>query len=134
MNYGLVNQQQLENIEQILSDDLIAIGVDCAILIDTAGNTLTRRDSGAKKLDVYALAALAAGNYASIDAMAKLVGESEFSLLFHKGENTSIHFSKVDDDILLVMIFDSKVSLGLLRLKSAESIKKINAIRKADNP
>lgn len=131
MNYGIVSQQQLENIEKVLKDDLVAIGVDCAILIDMAGNTLAKRDNGARKIDVYSLAALAAGNYASIDAMAKLVGEDEFSLLYHKGEKVSIHFTKVNDDILLVMIFDSKVSLGMLRLKSAESVKKINEIRKS---
>ena len=65
MNYGIVSQQQLENIEKVLKDDLIAIGVDCAILIDMAGNTLAKRDNGSRKIDVYSLAALAAGQRGS---------------------------------------------------------------------
>ena len=45
---------------------------------------------------MYSLAALAAGNFGAVDAMAKIVGEEEFSLLFHKGEDENLHFSKVD--------------------------------------
>jgi len=62
--------------------------------------------------------------------MARIVGENEFSLLFHKGENESIHFSKVMDDFLLVAIFGSDISLGFLRLKMAEAIEKITLVLK----
>jgi predicted regulator of Ras-like GTPase activity (Roadblock/LC7/MglB family) len=60
--------------------------------------------------------------------MAKIIGEDEFSLLFHKGEKESIHFSKVTSDFLLVSIFGKDVSLGFLRLKVAEAIEKINKL------
>jgi predicted regulator of Ras-like GTPase activity (Roadblock/LC7/MglB family) len=56
------------------------------------------------------------------------VGESEFSLLFHKGEKSSIHFSKVNEDTLLITMFNKDISLGLVRLKVAETIKDINHI------
>jgi len=79
-------------------------------------------------LDATAFAALAAGNFAAVDAMAKLIGESEFSLLFHKGEKSSIHFSKANNETLLITMFNKNISLGLVRLKVAETIKKINAV------
>ena len=60
--------------------------------------------------------------------MAKIVGEEDFSLLFHKGESESIHFSKIDDELLLVTIFGKDVSLGFLRLKVTEATKKIKSI------
>ena len=100
MNYGIVSQEQLEQIDGILSDKLIKLGVDCVIIIDMAGNIITAKDNGQSKYDVYSFAALAAGNFATVDAMAKLVGEQEFSLLFHKGTDCNIHFSKVDDELL----------------------------------
>ena len=75
-----------------------------------------------------ALAALAAGNFAAVSTMAKIIGEHEFSLLFHKGENESIHFTKVTNDFLLITIFSNKISLGFLRLKVTEAGEKIKKI------
>jgi predicted regulator of Ras-like GTPase activity (Roadblock/LC7/MglB family) len=57
--------------------------------------------------------------------MASLIGEEEFSLLFHKGKKESIHFSKVSDEFLLITIFGKEVSLGFLRLKVAEATDKL---------
>ena len=68
---------------------------------------------------------LAAGNFATVDAMAKLVGEQEFSLLFHKGTDCNIHFSKIDDELLLITMFGKNISLGFLRLNVVETIEQI---------
>ena len=107
---------------------LIKIGVDCAIIIDMAGNIITAKDNGKNKYDVYSFAALAAGNFATVDAMAKLVGEQEFSLLFHKGTDCNIHFSKVDDELLLISMFGKEISLGFLRLNVVEAIEEIRKL------
>ncbi|MCB2180904.1 MAG: roadblock/LC7 domain-containing protein [Desulfobulbaceae bacterium] len=123
-----VSQEQLEDIDAILKGDLLSIGVHCTIIIDVAGNTIAQIDDGHCTFDVAAFAALAAGNFAAVDAMAKLVGEEQFSLHFHRGESESIHFSKVNEDILLICIFGQDVSLGFLRLKTAEVIDKIKSI------
>ena len=128
MNYGVVSQEQLEKMDEILSDKLIKIGVDCVIIIDMAGNIITAKDNGKSKYDVYSFAALAAGNFATVDAMAKLVGEQEFSLLFHKGTDCNIHFSKVDEELLLISMFGKEISLGFLRLNVVEAIEDIRKL------
>lgn len=128
MNYGVVSQEQLEKMDEILTEKLIKIGVDCAIIIDMAGNIITAKDNGKSKYDVYSFAALAAGNFATVDAMAKLVGEQEFSLLFHKGTDCNIHFSKVDDELLLISMFGKEISLGFLRLNVVEAIEDIRKL------
>lgn len=125
-----LGQEQLEKIEEVLIDDLINSGVHSVLLIDMAGNIIAKADNGACEHDVYSLAALASANFAAVDTMAKIVGEDEFSLLFHKGETESIHFSKVQSEFLLISIFGKKVSLGLLRLKVAEAIEKIKDVWK----
>jgi predicted regulator of Ras-like GTPase activity (Roadblock/LC7/MglB family) len=124
----MFNKSQLDAIDEVLCTDLIEAGIDHVIFIDMAGNTIAKHDNGKNKFDSIAFAALAAGNFAAVDAMAKLVGESEFSLLFHKGEKSSIHFSKVNDDTILITMFTKNVSLGLVRLKVSEAIKQINKI------
>lgn len=122
------DKQQIESIENILQEELIDMGVQSVILMDLAGNVIVNLDSGDKGHDVFSLAALAAGNYGAVSAMANIIGEQEFSLLFHKGEEESIHFSKVVEDLLLLTIFNKNVSLGFLRLKVAEAIKRIQKL------
>ena len=129
MDYTLdLDKKQFESIEAILSEELIELGVRCVLLIDLAGNIIVNLDDGDLEHDIYSLAALAAGNFGAVSAMAKIVGEEDFSLLFHKGESESIHFSKIDNELLLVTIFGKDVSLGFLRLKVTEATKKINEI------
>ena len=127
----VVGEDQLNEIEDTLQKDIIDLGVKCVVLIDMAGNILATRDDGARKHDIYSLAALAAGNFGAVSAMAKIIGEDEFSLLFHKGKSENIHFSKVMDEFLLVTIFNNEVSLGFLRLKVSEAVAKISAVLSA---
>jgi len=118
----------LDLIERILVEELINLGVGSVLLIDMAGNVIINLDDGKTKYDVYALAALAAGNFGAVSEMAKIIGEKEFSLLFHKGEKESIHFSKVGEGQLLITVFGKDVTLGFLRLKVAEAIEKIQGL------
>ena len=121
----MYDNKQLNAIDNAIQNHLIATGVDHVIYMDMSGNAIAKHDNGKTSIDSTAFAALAAGNFAAVDAMAKLIGESEFSLLFHKGEKSSIHFSKVNDDTLLISMFNKDISLGIVRLKAAEAIKEI---------
>src|SRR6056297_3409107 len=68
-------------------------------------------------LDTTSLASLTAGNIAATGGLAKLIGEKEFSILFHEGEKDNIHISIIGGRIILVVIFDQRSSLGLVRLR-----------------
>ncbi len=124
----MLGQEQLDGMEEVLQDDLIGVGVRCVFLIDMAGNIIANRDNGESRHDVYSLAALAAGNFGAVSAMAKIIGEGEFSLLFHKGKKENIHFNKVGTEFLMITIFSNDISLGFLRLKVNESVEKICTI------
>jgi predicted regulator of Ras-like GTPase activity (Roadblock/LC7/MglB family) len=121
---------QLSKIEAVLAEDLLDVGVHSVTLIDMAGNIISTMDNGENKRDLYSLAALAAGNFGAVSTMAGLIGEEEFSLLFHKGKKENIHLSKVTDEFLLITIFGKEVSLGFLRLKVAEATDKLVEILK----
>lgn len=125
---NVLGLKQLDKIESILREDLIKAGIHSVLLIDMAGNIIAKQDNGQVDHDLYSLAALASANFAAVDTMAKIVGEEEFSLLFHKGVSESTHFTKVSDEYLLISIFGSDVSLGLLRLKIAKAANKIKAL------
>jgi predicted regulator of Ras-like GTPase activity (Roadblock/LC7/MglB family) len=123
-----LGEKQLDDIERVLKEDIVELGVNCVFIIDMAGNIIANLDNGQMKHDIYSLAALAAGNFGAVSAMAKIIGEDEFSLLFHKGKSENIHFSKILTDFLMITIFSNEVSLGFLRLKVAEAIDKLNKI------
>lgn len=78
-------------------------------LISSSGET--------EGLDTTSLASLTAGNIAATGGLAKLIGEKEFSILFHEGEKDNLHISIVGQRVILVVIFDSRSSLGLVRLR-----------------
>lgn len=124
----MFSQNQLDAIDAVIQENLMATGLDNVIFIDMAGNTIAKHDNGKSHVDCTAFAALAAGNFAAVDAMAKMVGESEFSLLFHKGKKLSIHFSRVNDQTFLITMFSKEISLGLVRLKVADTTNSINTI------
>jgi predicted regulator of Ras-like GTPase activity (Roadblock/LC7/MglB family) len=74
-------------------------------------------------LDTTSLASLTAGNVAATDGLARLIGEREFPVLFHEGERDNVYISVVSQRVILVVIFDERSSLGLVRLR----VRKANA-------
>jgi len=60
---------------------------------------------------------LTAGNIAATGGIARLLGEKEFTILFHEGEKDNIHISLIGQRVILVVIFDKRSSLGLVRLR-----------------
>ena len=98
-----------------------------AFLIDKNGQQLAiagRFD----ELDPTSLAALAAGNVAATDGLAKLLGENEFATAFHEGEHDSLHINVVGGKAILIVIFDEHSSLGLVRLRVKKSSIELAAI------
>jgi predicted regulator of Ras-like GTPase activity (Roadblock/LC7/MglB family) len=127
LEYAL-DQKKLDEMDNVLKQDIIDTGVHCVCLIDLAGNVITSIDNGEVNYNIYSLAALAAGNFGAVNAMAKLIGEEEFSLLFHKGQKENIYFSKIAMEFLLIVIFGKETSLGFLRLKVDDATEKIKNI------
>lgn len=119
------SKNQLDRIEKILQQDFIDPGVQCAFLVDLSGNNISHRMVSNFDGLINLLPAVVASNFAAVSAMARIIGDKDFGLIFHKGEHKSIHFRKVMSDLLIVSIFGNDFSLGLLRLKMNEAIKKI---------
>lgn len=98
-----------------------------ALLIDKNGQQLAVAGQ-LDGLDPTSLAALAAGNVAATDGLAKLLGEREFATLFHEGEHDCLHINVVSGRAILLVIFDERSSLGLVRLRVRKSTGELCAI------
>jgi predicted regulator of Ras-like GTPase activity (Roadblock/LC7/MglB family) len=89
---------------------------DLVLLIDRSGQQIAS-EGPAHGIDMTALSSLAAANIAATDGLARLVGEPEFSILYHQGKHRSIHISDVAKRFSLVVVFDESVALGMVRLR-----------------
>jgi predicted regulator of Ras-like GTPase activity (Roadblock/LC7/MglB family) len=97
----------------------------CVYLVDKDGQLINSCGSTAG-IDSTSLASLTAGNIAATGGLAKLIGEKEFSILFHEGERDNIHISVVGQRVILVVIFDKRSSLGLVRLRVKRASEELN--------
>ncbi len=88
----------------------------CVYLVDKDGQLISSSGE-TKDIDATSLASLTAGNIAATGGLAKLIGEKEFSILFHEGERDNLHISVVGQRVILLVIFDKRSSLGLVRLR-----------------
>ena len=116
---------------QQIKDTLHRLQVDSnakiVFLVDKNGQQIATQGD-MKGVDATSLASLTAGNVAATDGLAKLIGEKEFSILFHEGEKDNIHISIVAQRVILVVIFDEKSSLGLVRLRVKKASNELNDV------
>ena len=128
----VLSEKTLQVIDGVLDEDLLSSGATCALLVDRSGYLIANRGDPSD-IDVVALAALSAANYGVTEEIARLVGEDNFSLLFHKGATQNIHYTKIGDDFFLITLFNKDVSLGLMRLKTAKVKSHLLPILQEDN-
>jgi predicted regulator of Ras-like GTPase activity (Roadblock/LC7/MglB family) len=98
-----------------------------AFLIDKNGQQIAASGS-LNGSDPTALASLTAGNVAATEGLAQLIGETEFSSLFHEGRNDSLHITLICDKVILLVIFDEHSSLGLVRLRVKQRSKELETV------
>jgi predicted regulator of Ras-like GTPase activity (Roadblock/LC7/MglB family) len=99
----------------------------CVFLIDKNGQLIAAAGE-TEHLDTTSLASLTAGNIAATGGLAKLLGEKEFSILFHEGEKDNLHITIVGGRVILVVIFDQRSSLGLVRLRVKKASQELGEI------
>jgi len=68
-------------------------------------------------IDTTSLASLTAGSVAATGGLAKIVGEEEFPVHFHQGQRDNLHMTLIAQRMILVVVFDDRSSLGLVRLR-----------------
>lgn len=104
---------QINHICEVLHRDANARAV---LVIDKNGQAFAQAGE-VEQLDVTSLSSLTAGNVAATGAIASLLAEKEFAGQFHEGEKTNVHISIVGQRVILVVLFDERSSLGLVRLR-----------------
>ena len=123
----VIHEADAVRIDAVLGRFLADSSCAAALLIDRSGQPLA--ESGVSRtLDTGSIGALAAGAFSATAALARLLGESEFSVLFHEGVRESMHVSTVDDETIVLAIFDERTTVGMVRLFAREASTSIGGI------
>src|SRR5256886_6560846 len=117
MNNQMIMFDEEQAMIQPACDSLSKASNALAVLvIDKNGQEIARAGQ-TDHLDVTSLSSLFAGNVAATGGISKLLAEKEFATQFHEGEKTNVHISLVAQRAILVVLFDQRSSLGLVRLR-----------------
>jgi predicted regulator of Ras-like GTPase activity (Roadblock/LC7/MglB family) len=130
-------EEELQEVNQVIGRLLKEANAKVIFLVDKNGQLIAGVGE-TESFDTTSLASLTAGNIAATGGLAKLIGEKEFSILFHEGEKDNLHISIVGGRVILVVLFDGRSSLGLVRLrvkKSSDELAEIfdRLLKKADD-
>jgi predicted regulator of Ras-like GTPase activity (Roadblock/LC7/MglB family) len=120
-------EEEFERINSILARLWVDANAKIVFLVDKNGQQIAAKGD-LEKVDTTSLASLTAGNVAATDGLARLIGEKEFSILFHEGERDNIHISIVAQRLILVVIFDERSSLGLVRLRVRKAAQELEEV------
>ena len=122
----VLREQRYHQIKAVLARLRLDAAARVVVLVEKDGQQIAvHGDLG--DLDTTSLASLAAGNVAATGGMARLIGEREFPTLSHEGERESIHISVVGR-VLLLVVFDERSSLGLVKLRSKQVCHELSAV------
>jgi predicted regulator of Ras-like GTPase activity (Roadblock/LC7/MglB family) len=116
--------QQINTVCQMLQRDSNAKAV---LVIDRNGQAISEAGE-VEHLDITSLSSLTAGNVAATGGIANLLSEKEFSGQFHEGEKTNVHISIVASRVILLVLFDQRSSLGLVRLRVRKAAAELTTI------
>jgi len=119
--------EEFQEINQIIERLLKEANAKVIFLVDKNGQLISGVGE-TEKFDTTSLASLTAGNIAATGGLAKLIGEKEFSILFHEGEKDNLHISIVGGRVILVVLFDAGSSLGLVRLRVKKASDELSLI------
>ena len=117
-------KEDIERIAKTLNTFLKNANARCVLLVDKDGHLVTK-EGESSTYDMDTISALVAGSFAATKQMAKLLGEEEFSIMFHQGKKDNIQLSLVGERTILAVIFDDKTTLGMVRLYASQVSSKL---------
>ncbi len=113
----ILYDEEYQKFKVVMDSFLVSSSSKYVFLLSRSGQVMV--ESGkTEHIDVTSLASLIAGSVSATVGLAKIINESEFSVLFHEGVDHNIYISLLNERLILVVIFDKKTSLGLVRLKA----------------
>jgi predicted regulator of Ras-like GTPase activity (Roadblock/LC7/MglB family) len=123
----VITKKDIERIDFCLNKVVSSSLAHSVLLIDRSGQLIAHHGN-TPGIDIPSLSALTAANFGATAEIARILGEEEFTLLFHKGRSENVYFSAVGEHVIMVTLFDDRTSLGLIRLQVNKIIEELSKI------
>jgi len=114
-------EEDIATLDGALSDLLAKTDATTAVITDKAGFCLAQQGD-VDRIDVTTLGALASGSFEATQAIARIIDEPNFNCVYQQGERWSMLVSNIDEQTVLIVIFPTTVSVGLIRFYGAETL------------
>ena len=122
--------EDVATLDGVLGDFLKKTEAELIVVIDRGGNVISQ--CGAMDvMDVTVIAALAAGSFAATRELARRIGEVEFNALYHQGNGNHMFMNSVDDDTIMITVFGTRTTVGLVRFYSASTAQNVATVLQA---
>jgi predicted regulator of Ras-like GTPase activity (Roadblock/LC7/MglB family) len=118
------SEEHYRQIQQHLTAFLRESNARCALLVDRTGQLVTTVGD-TPQFDPTAFASLTAADFSANDQLARMIGEAEFASLVHQGERESMLLADVAKRVILVVLFDQRATLGLVKLKAKPVVEQL---------
>jgi len=120
-------EDDARRIDGILNGFLRESSARTALIVDRTGQMVaTVGESPA--FDPTAFASLTAADFSANDQLARMLGEPEFGALFHQGERESMYLADIARRVILVVLFDNRTTLGLVKLRVRAAVEELNQV------
>ena len=114
-------------INNVLEDLLKSSRAGNVLLIDRTGQLISQIGPEVE-FDLTSFASLCAADFEANYQLAKLIGEKDFSTLFHQGAKDSMYLGKIAKGVVLVVLFNKSTTLGLVRLRVKRAVEELNVV------
>ena len=123
----VITEKDIKKITYCLNK-LVSLSMAHSVLLIDRSGQLIAHEGNTPEIDIISLSALTAANFGATAEIARMLGEEEFTLLFHKGRCENVYFSAIGEHVIMVTLFDDKTSLGLIRLQINKIIDELSKI------
>ena len=121
------HEDDFRQIQAILSDFLGESNARTALIVDRTGQ-MVATVGVSPAFDQTAFASLTAADFSANDQLARMLGEPEFGVLFHQGERESMYLADVARRVILVVLFDNRTTLGLVKLRVRSAVTRLSEV------
>ena len=120
-------EEDSRKIDGILNGFLRESNARTALIVDRTGQ-LVATTGEPPAFDSTAFASLTAADFSANDQLARMLGEPEFGALFHQGERESMYLADIARRVILVVLFDNRTTLGLVKLRVRATVQELNQV------
>ncbi len=122
-----LSESDYRRISEHLTELLRESDARCAMVVDRTGQLLATVGE-ALSFDPTVFASLTAADFSANDELAKMIGEPEFASLFHQGEKESMYLADVGRRLILVVLFNQRTTVGLVRLRVKQTVQDLSQL------